>query len=117
MSDAEINIYIAEAVGWTNIRQLYDDMHLEWFGDPPGGSEELVPNYCNDPCPWFEDGGLHGWIEEQGLAEDWAKNLPEAHPGLLGKTPVSSYKYRAAIATPRQRTEALVAVLEGKRRR
>jgi hypothetical protein len=51
MTDQEINVAIAEACGWTEIRYYYENEWTtckEWLGITPRGGLWHVPNYCTD---------------------------------------------------------------------
>lgn len=114
MTDEQINIAIAEACGWTDIRREptfgYGTNHL-WWAYPPmktgqgGNAYQYLPNYCND---------LNAMREAEERLDD-KQRRDFAFRLLLalcdGSAADLSEHFDLLHATARQRAEAFLRVL------
>jgi hypothetical protein len=101
MTDEQINLRIAEACGWTEIRNSVYRHHKPW-GHPPLNRDriKLLPDYCNDLNAMHEAEKL--LTDEQCLfVRDYLRERLENYPA-------SRYIWHA---TARQRAEAFLCAL------
>lgn len=103
MTDEQINQCIAEACGWTEIRNSVYRHHKPW-GHPPLNRDriKLLPDYCND---------LNAMHEAESILDEDCRNGFRLE--LLN---VTDSKYFGGFdhihATARQRAEAFLRTLD-----
>ena len=76
MSNKPLSIEVAEAIGWTDIRQLDDG---RWFGEYSGISCQ-IPNYDRSWCslgPWIDRLRVEIDQDAPGGVSVWAKSQTE----------------------------------------
>lgn len=111
MTDEEINVAIAEACGWRNVREL-DDIYPDgsvaagiWRqgADPADSQERAIPDYCNDLNAMHEAekvlSAAQRYANLRNLSQDWRSwNDGTAYLAIC-------------YATARQRAEAFLRTI------
>ena len=101
MTNEQINVAIAELLGWTDISQ-YTQAVDGWYGyEPENGPHSQIPNFCND---------LNAMHEAEKMLNDEQTEIYFLDlMCLYGKWPKS---IQAIQATAKERAETFLKTLE-----
>lgn len=123
MTDNEMRIKIAEACGWSSIRErdYYasptdpSDIHQYWEGGNPDGDQQEIPDYLGSlDCMHEAEMTLSGAEAIQfWLNLGTVVGKPTKEPG---KTYLEISEVDKVRATARQRAETFLRVIEGRAR-
>lgn len=114
MTNEQINIAIAEACGWNDVRRPNNEFGRRaygWIRTEHGNRtlETQIPDYCNDLNAMHEaEGSLNGWKIDTYIGHLYESNQADIiSPNLWERIAVR----RSTHATARQRAEAFLKTI------